>query len=154
MTKTHMQDMVDFHEKFDLAYNGKPRALPKELADFRFGFLKEELHEYKDATHILDLELNTEGRPHDPGMVTATMEDQLDAMVDLAYVLFGTAYLHGYADRWQEAWDRVHAANMAKVRATDASQSARGSTLDVVKPKGWVKPTHVDLVEDNIHNAG
>jgi predicted HAD superfamily Cof-like phosphohydrolase len=70
--------------------------------------------------------------------------DQLDALVDLAYVVLGTAYLHGF--RFNEAWRRVHAANMAKVRAERAEQSARGSTFDVVKPPGWKPADLSDLV--------
>lgn len=152
MTKTHMEDIADFHRKFDLAYDGKPRLLPKDLSDFRIGFKEEELREYRDATHVGHLEITGHHTP-DVGMITSCLEDQLDGLVDMVYVILGTAYLHGYEMRWQEAWDRVHRANMAKVRATEASQSARGSTHDVVKPKGWEKPRHVDLVEDHIHNA-
>lgn len=48
-----------------------------------------------------------------------------------------------------EAWSRVQLANMSKVRATSAEQSKRGSTHDVVKPPGWVAPSHTDLVEIN-----
>lgn len=149
--KTHMQDMVAFHERFGLEYSGKPRALPKELGDFRGNFMREELREYLKASHILHLELNTEERKPDPGVILEQLEEQLDAMVDLVYIVIGTAYLHGYADRWQEAWDRVHHANMRKVRAESAADSKRGSTFDVVKPKGWRPPDHKDLVEDHIH---
>lgn len=149
MTKSHMQDMIEFHEKFGLAYDGPPRALPKELADFRIDFKREELREYVRATHILNLELGNDAP--DPGVILEQLEDQLDAMVDQVYVILGTAYLHGYGKRWQEAWDRVHKANMAKVRAERQEDSKRGSTFDVVKPPGWEKPNHKDLVEDHIH---
>lgn len=149
MTKSHMRDMIEFHEKFGLEYSGKPRALPKEINDFRTGFMKEELREYIKASHILHLELGNE-QP-DPGVLLEQLEDQLDAMVDLVYVVIGTAYLHGYGPRWQEAWDRVHAANMRKVRAERVEDSKRGSTFDVVKPLGWEKPNHKDIVEDHIH---
>jgi len=151
--KTHMQDIADFHRKFGLEYDGRPRALPKELGDFRVDFKREELREYIKASHILHLELTTEGKTPDRGVIVEQLEDQLDALVDMVYVILGTAYLHGYEVRWQEAWDRVHAANMAKVRAASAGDSKRGSTFDVVKPAGWVKPDHKDLVEDHIHEG-
>lgn len=151
MSKSHMDDIAAFHERFGLEYTGNPRALPKELGDFRVDFKREELREYIKASHILHLELTTEGRDPDPGVIVEQLEDQLDALVDMVYVIIGTAYLHGYRWRWQEAWDRVHRANMAKVRAASAGDSKRGSTFDVVKPPGWEKPTHKDLVEDNIH---
>jgi len=150
--KTHMQDMAAFHERFGLEYSGNPRALPKELADFRMDFMREEMREYVKASHVLHLEL-TGPEPADQGVILTELEDQLDAMVDLVYVVIGTAYLHGYGNRWQEAWDRVHYANMQKVRAERAEDSKRGSTFDVVKPKGWRPPSHTDLVEDNIHRS-
>lgn len=52
-------------------------------------------------------------------------------------------------NRWKfdEAWDRVHAANMAKERATSADQSKHGSAQDIIKPEGWTAPDHRDLFE-------
>ena len=49
---------------------------------------------------------------------------------------------------WDDTWDAVQTANMTKVRAASAADSKRGSSLDVVKPKGWVAPerTHVEVV--------
>lgn len=123
MTIDFVRDIEDFHVKFGLTYAGPPRRLPDDLATFRSGFLQEELNEYNAAF---------------------TKVDQLDALVDLVYVALGTAYLQGFDFR--EAWRRVHAANMLKVRATHASQSARNSTADVVKPDGWQKPNLIDLV--------
>ena len=37
------QDIVEFHEKFGLTYNGPPRVLEEPLAKFRVGFMAEEL---------------------------------------------------------------------------------------------------------------
>lgn len=125
-------DIQAFHEKFGLEYKGPPRPLPDELHDFRHRFLKEEVNEYGDNWKLAIM-------GHIDGL-----ENQLDALVDLAYVLFGTAYLHGFP--FAEAWRRVHAANMRKQRAATAADSKRGSTYDVVKPPGWVPPSHRDLV--------
>ena len=118
-----MKDIKEFHEKFGLAYNGRPRDLSKELSDFRVHFMLEELDEYRDSNHLVD---------------------KLDALVDLVYVALGTAYLHGFD--FDEAWRRVHEANMKKVRAEVATDSKRGSTFDVVKPDGWAPPDLSDLV--------
>ena len=121
------QDICDFHNKFGLIYDGKPRRLSDELDKFRRMFMDEELDEYFDATTERD------------------MHGQLDALVDLAYVVLGTAYLHGF--NFPEAWRRVHAANMSKVRATSSQQSKRSTAYDVVKPEGWKAPDLRDLVE-------
>ena len=112
-----MQDIKDFHEKYGLEYHGPPRHLSKELLTFRENFMKEELEEYIAAKGL-------------PG--------RLDALVDLMYVVLGTAYLHGFP--FEEAWRRVHEANMKKIR----KESDR-STFDVVKPKGWKAPQLGDL---------
>jgi predicted HAD superfamily Cof-like phosphohydrolase len=127
-------DIVDFHHKFRLVYDGPPRPLPEELGEFRAKFLQEELDEYNFHRE----KINTDGDSleHREGL--------LDALVDLVYVALGTAYLHGF--NFAEAWRRVQRANMAKVRAERADQSKRGSTFDVVKPEGWKAPDHRDLV--------
>lgn len=119
-------DIADFHEKFKLAYDGMPRQLDRELHNFRAGFMTEELGEYVEAHEAGDL------------------EGQIDALVDLVYVVLGTAYLQGFP--FDEAWKRVHAANMSKIRALRPDQSKRGSVYDVVKPPGFVPPDHSDLI--------
>jgi predicted HAD superfamily Cof-like phosphohydrolase len=120
-------DIIDFHEKFQLIYSGKPRRLPDDLSEFRIKFLKEELQEYIRAVDLDDF------------------PDQLDALVDLAYVTLGTAYLHGF--NFNEAWRRVHRANMMKIRAMRPEDSTRGNhRFDIVKPKGWTAPDLTDLV--------
>lgn len=139
-------DVAEFHRKFNLEYDGKPRFLPDGIAAFRQKFLVEELTEYE--THIHDSDAIDLANAEE---VTPTLEGALDALVDLVYVAIGTAHLHGFDFR--EAWRRVHAANMAKVRASsDGGDSKRGSSFDVVKPPGWVAPSHADLVSDNIYS--
>ncbi len=78
------------------------------------------------------------------------MEKALDGLVDLVYVALGTAWLMGLD--FPEAWRRVHAANMQKVRAQRKEESARGTTFDVVKPAGWQPPNLSDLVRCPICN--
>lgn len=142
-----VRDIVDFHEKFGLAYDGKPRGLDREMSIFRRDFMKEELREYEDNAVGLQFELGLEKLNHDK--VNKHLEEMLDAFVDLVYVALGTSYLHGFD--FKEAWRRVHKANMAKVRAERASDSKRGSAYDVVKPEGWTAPDHSDLVNDNVY---
>lgn len=140
-----IQDVDDFHVKFNLDYKGEPRALPRDLRGFRQGFLREEYQEYLDASAALDLAIKAK----DDAEITHWLEQQLDALLDLCYVAIGTGLLQGFD--MKEAWKRIQTANMAKVRAADASESKRGSHYDVVKPKGWVPPSHKDLVEDHSH---
>ncbi|OXE37528.1 MAG: hypothetical protein CGW95_01030 [Phenylobacterium zucineum] len=138
-------DIEEFHSKFGLFYDGKPRMLPTELADFRQKFLQEEKNEYVLHTEACTIAVHE----RDEAEVTHQLAQMLDGLVDLVYVAVGTAHLHGFDFR--EAWRRVHAANMAKVRAQRAEDSKRGTTYDVVKPDGWLPPRHEDLVEDHVH---
>lgn len=118
-----LRDISEFHRKFGLGYDGPPRDLPKDLSDLRIARLFEESIEYADAQ---------------------TGEDRLDALVDIVYIALGSAYLHGYD--FEEAWRRVHVANMAKERAPSADASKHGSAFDIVKPEGWTPPDLSDLV--------
>lgn len=115
-----------FHEKFCVPSANAPTLLDPDTLEFRMKLMSEELREYREASEAGDL------------------EGQLDALVDLVYVTLGTAYVAGLP--FAEAFRRVHSANMQKVRASDASESKRGSGLDVVKPEGWEPASLADLV--------
>lgn len=136
-------DIAAFHEKFELEYKGKPRILPGDLAQFRMGFIQEEFSEYHGSL-VGAANSIVEG---DPEGVQVYLEKALDALVDLVYVIMGTSYLHGFD--FNEAWRRVHQANMAKIKTPSASMSKRDSPYDVIKPEGWVAPDLSDLVEDH-----
>lgn len=113
-------DIREFHEKFGLLSPRVPEPLNAEALEFRIKFLQEELDEYKKAS------------------VEGDLEGQFDALIDLVYVALGTAYLHGFP--WKAGWDEVQRANLSKERASSASQSKRGTSLDVIKPPGWKGP--------------
>lgn len=138
-----MEDIQKFHEQFKLDYQGPPRSLSGELQTFRISFMYEELLEYKEAVDALT-GLSFSTSPRTPDLVREQAEKALDSLVDLVYVALGTAHLHGFD--FNEAWRRVQKANMAKVRAQKAEESTRGSEFDVVKPPGWLPPSHYDLV--------
>lgn len=149
-------DVAAFHEKFELTYRGKPRQLPSSMQTFREHFMTEELEEYESSAFIgakaLATPVHKDGTSDEAEFVYR-LELQLDALVDLIYVALGTAYLHGF--NFPEAWTRVQAANMKKVRKlkadTNATVSGRAPEFDVVKPQGWEPPRHTDLVEDHAH---
>lgn len=140
-------DVQSFHAKFRQAYNGPPRALPDDLLRFREDFMQEELIEYKNNAHRVSALLQEEQLP--TSEITSSLAEQLDALVDLVYVALGTAVLHGF--NFREAWRRVHLANMQKERVASARDSARHSRFDIVKPRGWTPPDHLDLVRDHMH---
>jgi predicted HAD superfamily Cof-like phosphohydrolase len=148
-----MLDIEAFHQKFGLEYTGKPRILEPALFDFRKKFIEEELKEWVDEQDLLIEALTADDGQPDHRRVAMGLHQQLDALVDLTYVVLGAAYLQFGPEIFHEAWKRVQSANMAKVRAQSADESKRGSTFDVVKPQGWMPPDHHDLVKDHAHQV-
>lgn len=161
LLETPLDKVARFHRKFGLpgVEQDKPRHLTYEEALFRIQFMIEELAEYSGCSGFVALEaclkeLCSEIKRQLRGELDLdTLErtdhrdfhGQLDALVDLSYVLHGTALFHGFS-RFDQAFDTVHAANMAKVRATSADESKRGSKLDVVKPVGWTAPVLTEFL--------
>jgi predicted HAD superfamily Cof-like phosphohydrolase len=123
---TNYQDVQNFHKKFGVPTATEPSFLGTELYGFREKFMQEELDEFRVACRAKD------------------MEGAADALVDLVSVTLGTADMMGLP--WQELWDKVHRANMSKVRAECAEQSKRGTAFDVIKPAGWTAPDHCDAL--------
>lgn len=148
-----VKDVEDFHKKFGQQYTGLPRALPDDLASFREDFLQEEITEYKAHAEQARRELRgTLFSEYDNIVFTQSLEGMLDALIDEVYVALGTAHLHGF--NFREAWRRVHDANMKKIRTTATMRGKRGeSKYDVIKPPGWVAPTHYDLVAQHAHHT-
>lgn len=123
--QSNFDDVGDFHSKFDLDNVTHSRPGPRDWDDdllaFRIKFLEEEFREFVEGVDLGD------------------HAKMFDALIDLAYVAFGTAHLLGYP--WQAGWNQVQAANMKKERAAaDGSNSVRNSSFDVVKPPGWQPP--------------
>lgn len=156
VTRTNFQKVAAFQRKFGLGYEGKPRELDDDLAVFRIAFMLEELAEYCTASGFAmigaTLEKITEiikDKKINMAIVERSGErdfhGQLDALVDLAYVLYGTAYMQGLDI--DGAYEVVHQANMKKVRVERAEESKRGSTFDVVKPESWTPPDLKDFLK-------
>jgi predicted HAD superfamily Cof-like phosphohydrolase len=114
------QDVAAFCRRFRLQPTRTPFRLSPKKMEVRLRHLNEELSELRR------------------GVATGDDVEVIDALVDLVYVALGTAHLCGFP--FTQVWDAVHAANMKKVRAARVCDSKRGSTFDVVKPKGWKKP--------------
>lgn len=115
-------NVYEFHQRFGLPL-GEENQLDQEAITFRLVFLEEELTELQEALGEGD-------------QVKA-----FDALLDLVYVAQGTALFMGVSPaQWDAGMRAVHNANMAKVRASNAGESKRGTALDVIKPTGWEGP--------------
>lgn len=156
-----VQDVGSFHAKFgiDQLEPAQPTVPSDAMMGFRLNFMLEELAEIAAANDFIMSEIDGEivFTKCDPDLCEnvddgAKLVHSLDGLVDLLYVLMGTVRLMGFhtnspwGQRFHAAWGRVQAANMRKVRATEADQSKRKSTLDIVKPDGWVGPDLRELV--------
>ena len=140
-------DAQSFNDRFGFAHYGPPRALTNGLAKMRRDIIAEELDEY--TVHQRAAEAEASSDVFDHANYTHHLSECLDGLVDVVYAALVTASLHGFD--FDEAWDRVHRANMMKVRGPkkDADANGRGGTYDIVKPEGWERPNLDDLVENN-----
>jgi predicted HAD superfamily Cof-like phosphohydrolase len=145
-------DVNAFHAKFGQEYLGKPRMLPDDLHDFRVRFHDEETHEYRDEYPRLTDAVERKDRRD----ILNALELQLDALCDAIWVVLGTADVQFGRRVFFEAWRRVVAANMAKVRVEvaddgtrNSAETGRAAKFDIGKPPGWTAPDHRDLVTDN-----
>lgn len=143
---SYFKDVTEFHEKFGIDYKGKPRELSDDILDFRHKRLLEEVSEIEEAMMLLDRGISF----LDQSRIVEGLEKKLDGLVDLVYIALGTAHLHGFD--FDAAWQRVHAANMAKASARDFMHLSKyKNPNDVIKPPGWQPPDLRDLVSDHVY---
>lgn len=118
-------DIEDMHNKFSV--NTVIRNLDKDklakFLEFRLNFLQEELDEARNAK---------------------SADDIVDACIDLCVVAIGT--LNAFDVDAYTAWNRVHEKNMQKEPGIKASRPNPLGLPDLIKPKGWTSPIHVDNV--------
>lgn len=116
-------DVQEFHAKFNVPVPLDFKPLSPEVLEFRVKFMQEELDEFSESAQRGD------------------MVGMFDALLDLVWVAKGTADFMGLeAGDWDMGWAAVATANLSKRRAVSASESKRGTSLDIVKPLGWVGP--------------
>lgn len=125
MSALWVKDIRDMHAKFgvqEVVEKMDPATL-KSFLEFRIRFLQEELDEMQEADN---------------------MEDVTDALIDLCVVAIGT--MDALKIDANRAWDEVHTANMAKEVGIKASRPNPLGLPDLIKPPGWVAPTHADNI--------
>lgn len=142
-----IESYMKFHKKFKFP---EPKKFDLEHVEMRLNFLLEELKETGEAAgyrlevlHTID---GDKTRFIKDKSLTVKPADFLDGLVDLLYVVLGTAAMTGLmrpyngAKKFFLAFCDVHAANMKKVRVKSAKESLRKTIFDLKKPKGWKKP--------------
>lgn len=92
-----VEALIEFQKAFNCPVNYKPTLIDKERAKLRYDLGKEELDEYIEA--VMDEDI----------------VGVLDALVDQAYILFGSVLESGLQDVFMEAFEEVHRSNMSKL---------------------------------------
>lgn len=126
--RSWVRDVEDMHDKYGEGglrriVAGMSDDLLRELWSFRKRFIREELDELESAE---------------------TADDAVDALVDMMVVIVGTLDMFGVDQR--RAWDVVHRANMSKIPGANPSRPNPFGLPDLVKPEGWIPPSHADNV--------
>lgn len=126
--KSNFSDVVEFNKRFCIPTPGQVTLITTSDMQERVDFIYEELAELVD------------------GFNKADVEEVADALIDIAYVVMGTAIRLGLP--WEELWDDVHRANMAK----QPGITKRNMKYDCIKPEGWVGPKTREILAS--HNLG
>lgn len=101
----------------------------------RVAMMLEELHEFLVAA------------------VQHKLDDQADSLIDLTVFAMGTGVMMGLP--WDDLFEEVMRANMAKEVVTDATESKRGNKIDLRKPAGWRPPAiHALLIAAGYRGLG
>lgn len=122
MKKSESQDIAEFYALTGQMVHSVPGHLSAKKLDERIKFMTEELDEFKDAALFQNL------------------DDMVDALVDLVYVIKGTALMLGVP--WERHWDEVHRANMKKRPGVKNGRMR----VDAVKPPDWTPPDHMSIL--------
>lgn len=112
----------EFLEKF----NFTSENMNRDKLFFRYSLADEEVREMFTAMNLGDAD----------GIV--------DALIDQIYIAYGTLNLLGIDI--DKAFARVHAANMKKERGEKPRRYKMKQEYDVIKPEGWIAPTHRDNI--------
>lgn len=95
--RKEINNLVEFNEAFGISYPKSPLLVGAKTQEFRVNLLLEELEEYRVA--------NTKG----------DITEVFDAILDMMYVLYGTALEHGFQNILEEGFRVVHSSNMSKL---------------------------------------
>jgi predicted HAD superfamily Cof-like phosphohydrolase len=117
MTK-EQQQVREFHRLFGATVNDRPTNPSWEDMDLRSTLMHEELAEFDEASaHPVNL------------------AEVADALVDLLYVLLGTAVTYGID--LEPVFQEVHRSNMSKLWTTaESAAMPQGSTAKAVRSSG------------------
>jgi predicted HAD superfamily Cof-like phosphohydrolase len=121
------------HEKFKMSPSDVPFS--EKEKEFRVTAMREEIDEYEDIARPFLSEYE----------MYLSLADELDALVDLIVFALGTVDRQGMSSIFEEAFEKVMAANCKK--EVGPNQKRGSFQLDLIKPEGWESPDLVPLVK-------
>jgi predicted HAD superfamily Cof-like phosphohydrolase len=123
MTSRLMNQVQEFHNKFDVPVACVPTLIPSERSELRLNLIEEEFTELIEAVHEGDI----------VGIA--------DALADLSYVISGAA--HEFGIPLDAVIDEVHRSNMTKVWSDGTVH--RREDGKILKPPTY-SPANVEAV--------
>ncbi len=103
--------LIKFNKTFGLPVAKKPTLLNSKEYNLKYNLLKEELDEYHQACANDD------------------MLEISDALVDIAYVLYGMVVHHGLSNVFDDMFQEVHNSNMSKLENGKVLRRTDGKIL-------------------------
>lgn len=149
LTKSNFDDVSQLHSNFDFLVSSRPNKLTNDKMRERLELIAEEFLELVQASGFdLHIVLDPWGSIEKIEIKTScefipSFVDQSDALIDITYVVMGTAVSMGLP--WQELWDDVHRANLSK----KVGVTKRGHKKDLVKPDNWIGPKTEEILLNN-----
>lgn len=146
LVSNHTLKVYEFMTNFGQPIVESPAEMPKDRAELRLALLFEELHEYAKASGLLykfedlcqqasgEYEVLTQVEDDQPPFVEKVdLVEQLDALLDIQYILSGTVLENGFGKVFDDAFAEVHRSNMSKMCATNEEAER---TIDKLAAEG------------------
>lgn len=113
-----MKRYLDKIKEFNKAFNVSVDDIYSPPCDLRFELMKEENEEYIDAECI---------------------DDTVDAIGDMLYILCGTIVHHGLEDKIENVFNEIHSSNMSKLDNNGKPIiNGENGAYDPIKPLGKI----------------
>ena len=120
----YLGKVKEFMTTFGQPVLDKPTPLPEDRQKLRIALIFEELKEYAEASGMVEyfaklcdehyVDIHNNPNPDIQIVEVINEVEQLDALLDLQYVLSGAVHEHGFGEIFDEAFEEVHSSNMSK----------------------------------------
>ena len=120
----YLEKVKEFMTTFGQPVLDKPTPLPEDRQKLRIALIFEELKEYAEASGMVEyfaklcdehyVDIHNNPNPDIQIVEVINEVEQLDALLDLQYVISGAVHEHGFGVIFDEAFEEVHSSNMSK----------------------------------------